>query len=91
MKNYLQKAMVQIGLMNFLSLKRLKILFCRYVLLLIVKAKRLVKHFMKKKYKNVFIEKVIKRKDDKLCVKRRRYDNLLILIHLINELMKKTV
>ena len=72
--------MFQIGLKKFLWLKKLKILSRRHMLLVILKAKKLLEHFTKKNYKNqkkkeFGIKKVIK-KGDKLYVKWNGYDNL---------------
>ena len=46
-----KKAMFQIGLKQFLQLKKLKILFHGHMLLVILKAKTLLGHFTKKNYK----------------------------------------
>ena len=48
---FLQKAMFQIGLKKFLRLKNLKILFRGHMLLVILKAEKLLKPFTKKNYK----------------------------------------
>ena len=63
--------MFQIGLKKFLLLQKLKILFRGHILLLILKTKKLLERFMKKNCKKQIkkeprVEKVIKRKSDKL-------------------------
>ena len=50
-KAFLQKDIFQIGLKKFLQLKKLKIQFYGYMLLMISTLKKLLKHFMKKNYK----------------------------------------
>ena len=50
-KTFLQKSMFQIGLKNFLLLKKLKILFGGHMLLVILKVKKLLEHFTKKNFK----------------------------------------
>ena len=67
-KTFLIKDILRIGL------KKLKILFHGHMLLIISMVKKLLKHFMKKNYKKTNkqgfrIEKVIKRKGNKLYVK----------------------
>ena len=47
-KHFLQKAMFQIGLKKFLLLQEVKILFCRHMLFVIVKMKKLLERFKKK-------------------------------------------
>ena len=80
-KTFLQKAMSQIGLKKFLWLKKLKILFHGHTLLVILKEKKLLerlgKRHFKKQIKEFRIEKVIKRKGDKLYFKWKKYNNLL--------------
>ena len=54
--------------------------FCGYMLLMISMVKKLLEHFIKKELQQTSqqefrIEKVIKRKGDKLCVKWKGYDN----------------
>ena len=44
-KTFLQKAMFQIGLKKFLLLKKLKILFCGPMLLVILKTKKLLRRY----------------------------------------------
>ena len=72
-KTFLRKARFRIGVKKFLWLKKLKTLYCGHVLLVILKAKNLLKLFLKKNYKKnqkeFRLDKVIKRKDDKLYVK----------------------
>ena len=46
-KTFLQKAMFQIGLNKFLGLKKLKMLPHGHMLLVILKAKKLLESFMK--------------------------------------------
>ena len=50
-KGFLQKAMFQIGLKKFLWLKTLKTLCCGHMLLVILKAKKLLESFTKKNWK----------------------------------------
>ena len=50
-KKILQKAMIQIGLKKFLLLQKLKILLHGYMLLVILKVKKLLKRFTKKNCK----------------------------------------
>ena len=72
--------MFQIGLKKLLLLRKLKILFRRHMLLVILKVKKLLKRFKKhnckktnqKEFRN---EKVINRKGDKLYIKWKVYDN----------------
>ena len=73
-KTFLQKAMFQIGLKKILLLQKLKVLFRGHMLLVILKAKKLLERFTKKNCKkqikkNLELKKVIKRKSDKLHVK----------------------
>ena len=54
--------------------------FCGYMLLMISMVKKLLEHFIKKELQQTSqqefrIEKVIKRKGDKLYVKQKGYDN----------------
>ena len=78
---FLQKVTLQIGLKKFLLLQKLKIMCHGHVLLTILMEKKLLEHFtkmncQKKKSRKEFrIEKVIKRKGDKLYVKWKGYDN----------------
>ena len=60
------------------------------MLLVILKAKKLLEHFRKKNYKKkkrkekeCRVEKVIKRKGDKLYVKLKDYDRVLLTVGLI--------
>ena len=80
-KTFLQKAMSQVGLKKYLWLKKLKILFHGHTLLVILKEKKLLerlgKRHFKKQIKEFRIEKVIKRKGDKLYFKWKKYNNLL--------------
>ena len=62
-------------------IKKLKIQFHGHMLLMILMVKKLLEHFMKKKLQKTNqqkfgIEKVIKRKGNKLYVKWKDYDNL---------------
>ena len=57
------KVMFQIGLKNFLRLKKLKIMCCGHMLLVILKGKKLLGWF------------TIKRKGDKIYVKWKGYGN----------------
>ena len=66
-KIFLLKDVHQIGLKKFLLLVKLKIQFHGHMLLMISMVKKLLEHFMKKNWKK--IEKVIKRKGDKLYVR----------------------
>ena len=80
-KTLLQKIMLQIGLKKFLLLIKLKTMCCGHMLLTILKAKKLVEHFMKKNCKKTNqdkfrTEKVIERKSDKLYVKWKGYADL---------------
>ena len=64
--------MFQIGLKKFLWLRKLKILFCDF------NGEEIVGMFSKKNYKKqkeLRVEKLIKRKEDKLYVKWKCYDN----------------
>ena len=79
-KAYSYKVTFQIGLRRFLWLKKLKTLCRGHVLLVILKAKKLLERFTeqncKKQIKKEFrVGKVIKRKFDKLYVKQKGYDN----------------
>ena len=70
-KIFLEKATPQIGLKNFLWLRKLKILCHKHMLLMILMVKKMQKRFMKRKQqeKNQIefrVEKIIKRKGDKL-------------------------
>ena len=71
--DYKKKVTLQIRLKKFLWLKRLKILFLGYMVLVIDFIKKLLEHFTKKlqkpNQKEFRVEKVIKRKGDKICVK----------------------
>ena len=80
-KTFLQKAMSQIGLKTFLLLQKLRIMFRGHILLGILKTKKLLENFTernckKTNQKEFRVKKVIKRKDDKLYVKWKDYDNL---------------
>ena len=73
-KFFLQKSMFQIGLKKFLWLKKLKILCRGHMLLVILTEKKPLERFTKKNWekqikKSLWVEKVIKRKGDKLYVK----------------------
>ena len=52
-KTFLQKALFQIGLKKFLWLKKVKALFIVHMLLVIVKGKKLLEHFTKKKLQKI--------------------------------------
>ena len=72
--NLLQKTVVQLGLKKFLWFKKLKILCHGHMLLVILREKKLLERFTKKNYekknlKEFRVEKVIKRKSNKLYVK----------------------
>ena len=76
---FLQKAMFQIGLRKFLSLKKLKILWRGHVIN-DFNAEEIVGTFYKKELQKTNqklfrIEKVIRRKDHKLYIKRKGYDS----------------
>ena len=76
---FLQKAMFQIGLRKFLWLKKLKIL-CRGHVINDFNAEEIVGTFYKKELQKTNqklfrIEKVIRRKDHKLYIKRKGYDS----------------
>ena len=76
----MQKATFQTGLKKFLLSQKLKILFRVHMLLVILKVKKLLELFTKKNLqktsqKEVRIEKVIKRNDNKIYVKSKDYDN----------------
>ena len=78
-KTFSQKVMLQIGQQKCLSLKKLRTLSRGHVFLLILREKKFLECFTKKKCKktnqNKFrVEKVIKRNSDKLCVKWKGYD-----------------
>ena len=71
--------MVKIGLKKFLGLfKKLKERFRRYMLLVTLKAKKLLERFTiknRQKWKRVTVEKVIKKKSDELDVKWKDYES----------------
>ena len=74
-KMFLQKVTVQISPEKFLQLKHLEILSCGQMSLMFLMGKKLLEKIAKKiKNQNEFrIEKLIKRKDDKLYVKWKGY------------------
>ena len=79
---FLVKDVLQFGLKTFMWLKKLKILCHGHMLLTILMVKKLLECIMKKKNsKNnqteVIIEKVIKKKGDKLYVRWKGYDHSL--------------
>ena len=79
-KIFLQNIMFKIGLKKYLWLKKLKTLYCEHMLLMILAEKKLLERFTKKNCKkqikkSLELKKVIKRKDDKLYVKQKKYDN----------------
>ena len=72
--------MLQMGLNKFLWLKYFKTLCLRNMLLVILTVKKFLERFAKKNchrrnQKGFRVEKVIKRKDDKLYDKCKGYDN----------------
>ena len=68
-KTFLLKTIFQISLKKILLLKKLKTLFHGPMLLVILKTKKIVKKNCKKTNQREFIvEKVIRRKDNKLYV-----------------------
>ena len=71
--------MFQISLEKFLFLQKLKTLFHGHMLLVILNAKKLLnvlqKRIAKTNQKEFGVEKVIKRKGDKLYVKWKGYNN----------------
>ena len=74
-KTFLQKAMFQIGLRKFLRLKTLKTLFGGHMLLVLERFTKKNCKKNKKKQKEFRVEKVIKRKGDKLYFKWKGYDS----------------
>ena len=77
---FLQEAMFKIGLKKFLRLKKLQTLRGEDMLLVVVKVKELLERFTKKNCKKTNqkefrVEKVIKRKGDKLYVKWKGYNS----------------
>ena len=79
-KNIFAKGYVSNCLKKFSSLKKLKILCRGRMLLMILTEKKLLEHFyknelLKTNQKEFRIEKVIKRKDDKLYVTWKGYNN----------------
>ena len=75
-KMFLQKVTFQISPEKILQLKHLEILSCGQMSLIFLMGKKLLEKIAKKKNQNEFsIEKVIKRKDDKLYVKWKGYYN----------------
>ena len=66
-KIFLQKSMFQIDMKKFLLLQKSKILFREHMLLVILKAKKLLERFTKKNCKKRIT--VIKRKGNRLYVK----------------------
>ena len=74
--------MFEIGQTNFLSLEKLKTLLSGHMLLVILKTNKFLERFTgknckKKNQKEFRVEKVIKRKGDKLYVKWKGYFNTL--------------
>ena len=72
-KIFLQMPLLQIGLQKFLWLKKLKIIFCGHVIS-DLKVEEIVgkfyeKELQKRNQKEFRVEKVIKRKDNKLYAK----------------------
>ena len=79
-KNIFAKAVFQIGLKKFLGLKNLKTLCHGHMLLMILMEKKLLEPFTKKELqktnqKEFRVQKAIKRKDYKLYVKWKGYNN----------------
>ena len=78
-KTFLQKVTLQIGLKKFSLLKNLKLLCCWHILLMIIAVKKLMellsKKMQKANQKEFRIEKLIKKKDAKLYVKWKGYNN----------------
>ena len=79
-KTFLQKVILQLVVKKFLWLKELKILCCWHVLLVILVVKKLLKSFAKKNGKKINqkglrVEKLIKRKGDKLYVRWKGCNN----------------
>ena len=79
-KTFLQKAMFEVGLKKFLWFKNLKALCRGGILLVILKAKKLLERFTKKNCKKIKgnqkefrVEKWIRRNSDKLYVKWKGY------------------
>ena len=76
-KMFLQKVTFQISPEKFLQLKHLEILSCGQMSLMFLMGKKLLEKIAKKKKKKnqheFRIEKVIKRKDDKIYVKWKGY------------------
>ena len=72
-KIFLQKATLKIGLKKFLWLKKLKILCCGHILLMVLMEKKLlesfyIKELLKTNQRELKIEEVIKKEGDKLYV-----------------------
>ena len=72
-KNFLTKATLQIGQKEFLS-KKLKILYHGHILLVILTVKKLSEKNYQEQIKQLKLEKVIKKKVDKLYVKQKDSD-----------------
>ena len=72
-KAFLQEAMFQIDVKKFLWLKKLKTLFLGHILLVLLKTKKLLEPYknesQKTSQKEFRVEKVVKRKGNKLYVK----------------------
>ena len=80
MKNVFAKGYTPNWSVEVFIIKRVKILCREHMQLVILMNKKLLEHFTKKNCKNqikkkVRIEKVIKRKGDKLYVKWKEYNN----------------
>ena len=73
-KNIFAKGYVPNWSEEVFVIKKLKTLCRGHMLLVILKMKKLLESFMKKNYKFT-VEKIIKRKDDKLYVKCKGYNN----------------
>ena len=56
-------------------IKKLKVPYCGHMFLVILMVKKLLEHFVKINEKEFRVEKVIKRKGDKLYVRWEGYDN----------------
>ena len=80
----MQKVTFQIGLMKFFWLQKLKTLCCGYMLWVVLTEKKLLELFAKNELqktnqKEFRIEKVIKKRGDKLYVKWKGYDSSFLI------------
>ena len=79
MKMFYNMGIFRIGLKKFLWLKKLKTLCRGHILLMILTEKKLLKRFTKKISQKEFrVEKIKRRKGDKLYVKCKGYDSSLV-------------